>query len=249
MIKPTTQAYSELQTAYDFFNEHLFDSMLPVCLITLQRDKRTYGFFSNAQFVNSDGKKTDEIAMNPSYFSIRSIPDTLSTLVHEMVHLWQQHFAKPGRRGYHNKEWAEKMEEVGLPSSDTGKEGGKRTGERMSHYILEGGAFDLVCKKLLTQEFTLSWFDRFPPYTPDKTVNKIVSTGEYEDEKEGDEGEESVNDEFAALTEIGIEIPTEPKNRSNRLKYRCNGCNSQVWGKPGLSIVCGECDEGFEAVE
>lgn len=31
-----------------------------------------------------------------------------------MAHAWQFHFGEPGRRGYHNKEWAEKMEAISL---------------------------------------------------------------------------------------------------------------------------------------
>ena len=96
-----------MQRAYDHFNLALFDDKLPQCLITLQREKRTLGYFSRDRFTQSDGKVViDEIAMNPSYFAIRSIADTLSTLVHEMVHQWQRHFGDPGRRSYHNKEWA-----------------------------------------------------------------------------------------------------------------------------------------------
>jgi hypothetical protein len=58
----------------------------------------------------------------------------LSTLVHEMVHVWQQHCGTPSKRGYHNKEWATKMKSVGPQPSSTGMVGGKETGQRMSHY-------------------------------------------------------------------------------------------------------------------
>jgi len=37
-----------------------------------------------------------------------------------MVHQWQQHHGKPGRRGYHNKQWAAKMNSVGLVPTHTG---------------------------------------------------------------------------------------------------------------------------------
>ena len=36
------------------------------------------------------------------------------------------------------------------------------------------------------------------------------------------------------------------QNRSNRTKYACP-CGHQVWGKPKLNIICGECGEAFEA--
>lgn len=43
-MKPTVKTYAELQLAYDTFNARLFDGQLPECLITLQREKRTYGY-------------------------------------------------------------------------------------------------------------------------------------------------------------------------------------------------------------
>ena len=120
----------------------------------------TYGYFSGDRWSNSDGELADEIALNPEHFGTRSIEDVLSTLVHEMVHLWQHHFGKPGRRRYHNKQWAEKMEAVGLGPTDTGKPGGNRTGESMSHFIVKDGSYAKSVAKLLTRGFELSWVDR-----------------------------------------------------------------------------------------
>lgn len=161
--KPTFEMYTELQTAFDHFNRILFENKLPECMITLQRESSTYGYYSVNRFIKKNGEKIDEIAMNPEYFSIRSIPETLSTLVHEMVHLQQQHFGSPGRGRYHNHEWANWMEYVGLMPSHTGSPNGKRTGDRMSHYIVHGARFENACDQLMTTDFTLSWMDRFPP--------------------------------------------------------------------------------------
>ncbi len=38
MTLPTPETYEELQHAYDFFDERLFNNELPPCLITLQRE-------------------------------------------------------------------------------------------------------------------------------------------------------------------------------------------------------------------
>ncbi|HHH2825403.1 TPA: SprT-like domain-containing protein, partial [Escherichia coli] len=139
---PTIQAYGELQAAFEHYNAALFDGQLPHCLITMQREKRTYGYFSSRRFANRHEKTmTDEIAMNPSYFGVVPLLEILQTLVHEMAHAWQFHFGEPGRRGYHNKEWADKMEAIGLMPSDTGKPGGKKTGEKMADYAIDGGPF------------------------------------------------------------------------------------------------------------
>lgn len=158
-MKPTQETYSALQTAYEHFNRELFGGALPECLITLQRkEKRVLGYFWGQRFEELGGElKTDEIAMNPQHFKRRSIEQVLSTLVHEMVHQWQTYSGTPSRKAYHNREWAEKMESVGLMPSDTGQPGGKKTGQRMSHYIIAGGAFAQTCAVLLSDGFHLSW--------------------------------------------------------------------------------------------
>ena len=55
----------------------------------------------------------------------------------------------PTRSGYHNREWAARMETLGLIPSDTGRPGGKRTGQSMGHYVSDGGPFEQAAKALL----------------------------------------------------------------------------------------------------
>lgn len=237
-MKPTQEVYTEMQTAYDHFNEVLFDGELPPCLITLQRQSHVYGYFAAGRFVNQTGATTDEIAMNPSYFAICPAEEVMQTLVHEMVHLWQHHCGKTSRRGYHNQEWAEKMEAVGLVPSSTGKPGGKRTGDKMGDYIQEGGVFEIACQQLLTENFRISWADKFPAL--DRVKQAIL-----------DGNIESFQDD---LTTWGIEIgedgnlilETKPATRS---KYSCPACGVNVWGKPELNLICGDCNIAFEIVE
>ena len=114
----------------------------------MQRHKGAYGYFSGERFASAGNPSeiTDEIALNPTHFATRSPAAVLSTLAHEMAHLWQYHFGKPSRTGYHNKEWAAKMREIGLIPSDTGEPGGKETGQRVTHYPEEGGAFACACR-------------------------------------------------------------------------------------------------------
>jgi len=159
--EPTAQTYGEFQKAYDFFNARLFNGQLPRCLITLQRKSRAYGYFCGERFVSSGetADHCDEIAMNPTHFRNRSDRETFSTLAHEMAHLWQQHFGKPPKTAYHNLEWAAKMEAVGLYPSSTGKPGGKRTGPKVSHYVIENGPYDVACKELIATGLTVTWSD------------------------------------------------------------------------------------------
>lgn len=266
---PTTDTYGELNQAFDFFNKKLFGGELPKCLITIQRKNNAFGFFSSKKFVNSSGEKIDEIAMNPSYFGVRPIAETLSTLVHEQCHQWQYCFGQPTRGRYHNKEWADKMEEIGLVPSSTGLKGGKRVGQQVSHYIKEGGAFEQACAELLSTEFTLSWYDRFPPMTeiqmnqrnepkaallPTSLKSRVADVNpsvlsfqeppkrsliEGNEDEEGGEGAEG-------------QIEVKPVNKSNRIKYSCPTCKTNIWGKPMISVLCGAegCKSAkFEPVE
>ena len=57
----------------------------PIASFTLQRSKRSYGYFCGDRFGRTDGLVSDEIALNPRYFHVRPIEHVLSTLVHEMV--------------------------------------------------------------------------------------------------------------------------------------------------------------------
>jgi ribosomal protein S27AE len=157
--KPTRE-YESFQQAYDYYNVRLFGGALPDCLITLQRKRTARGYFWASIFTaRSDDSTTDEIAMNPEHFG-RSDAEILSTLVHEMCHLWQAHFGKPSRNAYHNKEWAEKMKSIGLIPSATGQPDGKQTGQSMTHYIAPGGPFERETSLLLETGFRLRWQSR-----------------------------------------------------------------------------------------
>ena len=154
MNGPTARTYEGLNEAYAHFNRELFANALPQCLITMQRKAKAYGYFAGGRFGSRDGKQiTDEIALNPSHFAERTTEQSLSTLAHEMAHLWQHHYGKPSRTGYHNKEWAAKMREIGLIPSDTGQPGGKEVGQRVSHYIEQGGRFQIAFQKLAAAGF------------------------------------------------------------------------------------------------
>jgi predicted SprT family Zn-dependent metalloprotease len=162
-LDPTQETYSDLNAAYDYFNGRLFGGELPRCLITMQRHKGAYGFFHGEAFarMESEGAIADEIALNPALFAGRAPWEILSTLVHEMCHLWQHHGGKPSRNGYHNSEWAAKMESIGLIPSSTGGPGGKRTGQKVSHYIDPSGRFNEAVNAYLDAAKVRLYGDRF----------------------------------------------------------------------------------------
>ena len=143
---PTKDFATYITTAYDRMNHALWGGQLPHALVTLQRKSKARGYFAPQRFARKDGEHVHEIALNPEHFE-RSLRDITSTLCHEMAHLWQQEFDKPSRNGYHNKRWAEEMLRVGLKPVSYDKPG-SMTGQKVSHEIIEGGAYDKLWEEM-----------------------------------------------------------------------------------------------------
>lgn len=218
--KPTLEVYGEGQLVYDYLNKRLFGGQLPNCIITLTRRSRMLGYFSGDIFENQLGELTHEISLNPAYFRERGDADTLSTLAHEMCHLWRHVLGPPNRcggkgaAGYHDLVWAGKMEEIGLLPTDTGRPGGKKTGYRVTHLIVESGPFDLASRDLLISGFAFNWRDR-PP------VRNKPSGGS--------------NGDDATVTTVS-------SKKKDRLKFTCTRCELNAWAKPAARLICGKCD-------
>ena len=157
---PTAETYEALDRAFNHFNKTLFEDRLPPVLFTLRASRKAYGYFWAEQFAHrEDGDVTHEIALNPATMD-RTLEAVLSTLVHEMTHLEQQEFGKPGKKGHHNRAWVQLMLAVGLIPSNTGEPGGKQTGRQMTHYVEPDGAFETSCADLKATGFDLPYFTK-----------------------------------------------------------------------------------------
>jgi len=120
----------------------------------------------------------------------------------------------------------------------------------MNHYIIEGGSFEIACLELLSTEFKLSWYDKYPPYTEAQLteINEIKSSVQSKSLQRFEDGTNTSVLSFADPKTTysdddlnqsdGEEI--KPVNKSNRLKYRCPTCKAQVWGEPDIKILCDE---------
>jgi hypothetical protein len=149
-----------------------------------------------------------------------------------MVHLWQQDFGHPSRAAYHNKEWGWKMEEVGLIPSDTGEPGGKRTGQNMHHYINPAGTFKTAFDRLTVETLEALRLKYLPAWPHPEPAKRRRGAASGEEAGSGaDEGEETGEEEIS-------------EKYNSKTKYSCP-CGNNVWGRPGLNIVCGECKEEF----
>lgn len=254
MKSPTHSFYHYLETAYDHFNVALFSGRLPTCLLTVQREKNVMGYFSANRWTDVEGRVVHEIAVNPAYFARHNLMEVLQTVVHEMVHNWQHCFGKPSRSGYHNKEWADKMDQIGLMPSSTGLPGGKRTGQKVSDFPKKGGAFERAARAFILKSKGLPWVDRFTALTPSCQPREQDHT--WEEELDNSDKEERSEDEaVAALLHCPISelfsdlVPSEQLQLAARKKvksrYTCAHCQTNVWGKSNLKILCGECGAAY----
>jgi predicted SprT family Zn-dependent metalloprotease len=210
-IKPTIEQFTKYQAAYDHFNAKLFGNQLRPCLLVFREGAKKKGLITLGHFAwdrwERDGTLCHEISLNPETLRLPLV-ETMATLVHEMVHQWQDDHGRKPRSAYHDKQWAAKMVEVGLIPSNTCRPGGKQIGQQMGHYPEENGRF-LAAFASMPESIRLPW----------------VTGGNLIPEKAKEEEEKA--------------------KAKNKIKYTCAGCELNVWGKPGLNIVCADCDEPF----
>jgi predicted SprT family Zn-dependent metalloprotease len=262
MPSPSQEIYSAVEKAYTFFNQELFAGQLPDCLIVLQRQPKMMGYVSPKRWVNSNKRFVDELAINPEYFLGYPLIEIMQTLVHEQCHIWQAKFGSPGRRNYHNAEWANKMQDIGLMPSHTGLPGGKKTGEHMNDYAILGGKFQEAYTRLIEVGFHLPWLDRIPLVRKDKTPSVFSTTGEPIDNRlqqneidiySAAVGEELIEhqqqSDLSIVEPLLAPIRLENNLKKNtRVKYRCTACGNQLWGKPNMNIICGDCQLAFKSI-
>lgn len=225
-IRPTVESYGQLETAFDYFDHHLFfktfDTHLPHVMFTMPKSHRFMGYFSHLNWNkdNTEHTTTSEIALNPYFFN--NPTEVFQTLCHEMVHLAQAEFpdtfGKSGKRGYHNKAFATTMVAIGLMPSSTGKPGGKSTGTRMSDYVIGGGLFEFHCNNFLELGNGHFWSTKPNSYSHSEEQESVV---------------DSVRDQ----------------KRRSKTKFTCSVCSLNAWAKPNAQLVCGTCTTRMLAVQ
>ncbi len=242
-VNPNHDLYAQLQRASDHFNLALFDGKLPQPMLTLQRKKGAVGYFSAKRWAHTSGVKVSEIALNPLCFANRSLLQFFQTIVHEQCHLWQHEFGTPSRPGYHNAEWSEKMQEIGLMPSSTGEPGGNRTGQKMSDFPSPKGRFIAACVDLMENGFALAWVDQ--GFSAGTTMRSSVIA----DLRLRTSVEASLCTSIGAkFEELHSQFDPEVASQKRKVKYRCDSCKANAWGKSGLEIQCVPCGIEFTRV-
>ena len=80
------------------------------------------------------------MGINPKYLN-RKIDDILSTICHELCHVYENVYIHIARNGYHDKKWEELMKDCGLEAQylNTSK-------TAVHHKIIKDGAFSVFVK-------------------------------------------------------------------------------------------------------
>ena len=158
---PTTTLATELQTAFDHFNKTIFGGALPHVMLRVERLKKYKGYFKGGCWgATVTDSNVSEIVMDPILFRERKLAETLSTLVHEMVHLQDHVNGTAPKKAYHGKSWVAIMNTVGLTPvimDAKGNKTGKATGVNSTHKIVIGAPFDVSCKALLATGYQITW--------------------------------------------------------------------------------------------
>lgn len=251
-MKPTPVQYTAFQQIYDYFNRALFRGNLPDVILNFTRQSQTAGYFAPVRWkaatipisfndsTRADPATRHEIAVHPSCLC-RGKQEFVQTLVHEMVHLWQHEFGHPSLSTYHNQEWADKMESVGLMPSSTGQPGGKRTGQHMRDYLLPSGKLAQALEQMpesLWLPFDALEFQALDVSTLQDMIHDIEAA-----EQQGNVASWQAG-EVASVRQT-LEEVKQQKLKKRKTKYTCIGCNTNIWGKPGVRAQCEDCGMPF----
>lgn len=112
---------------FDRFNEEFFNNKLEQCVISFEKTRiNNLGHYVTE--LNSLGLQ-DNINLNETHAKVQPLSETLSTLLHEMVHQYQRRlgsFSDKKKRkpnaNYHNKEFLEMTESFGLVHNKKGQQ-------------------------------------------------------------------------------------------------------------------------------
>lgn len=131
-ITTMTELQAALQAAFNAINRDFYNSELEKVIITTKegRKKSAYGWIEVNKNWQQNGKERHEINISVDFLGERTVVETITTLMHEMAHLYNiQHGIKDTTRSglYHNKEFKKAAEAHGLMVFQMNQTGWSRT--------------------------------------------------------------------------------------------------------------------------
>lgn len=143
----TVKQYTSVEEAHKFLNENMFSGQLCDIMIAVdERDANSEGhYYHSKQYFNKNdlSKVVRKIKLNPDLKETKDDKFILLVLAHQMMHQWQYEKGIPPRSGtrYHNKEWLDKMRELGVNSQVN------PDGQKTKDTPIENGLFEQTYNK------------------------------------------------------------------------------------------------------
>lgn len=144
----------ELIRWIDIFNREYKLEIHNPCLALDKKSTRTLATYKDGY--NEIGTR-HEITLNVKHLN-RPKCEILATLLHEMLHQWQELHGKPGKGNYHNQEYKDRATELGIPSDAQGLDLG----------IIKGGPFWRTLEREGVDLTEARLFDNDNPTKPEK---------------------------------------------------------------------------------
>lgn len=156
-ITKTSRLAGQLEKLFRMLNDDFFNGQLETPVITIQSTPRAYGHYSVAPIWSVNGEELKhEINIGAGTLD-RDIEYTVATLLHEMCHFYDDtilNIKDCSRNGtYHNKQFKETAESVGLIVTKSDKYGYAHTApsDSLIEWILENNVQEI---KLNRNEFS-----------------------------------------------------------------------------------------------
>ena len=236
-VKTSTELYNKIQAVIDELDSTFFSGngkeCIPELVFAINNQCRACvtAFVSpDALYDKRNNRKLQYLGINPKYLD-RDVSAILSTICHELCHIYENAYIHIPRGGYHDRQWTELMESCGLTPVFLNKS--KTT---VSTKIAEGGAFEEFVKTF-KEKHGEDYFN-IVEYSIEIEHKTKVALG-IEDSDDTEDGSPKADN---------ADKPVKKYNR-NKVKYTCPDCGVKVWGKPGLHIECSDCACSFEEEE
>ena len=180
----TSRVSGYIEKMYRQLNADKFGGELEEPIITIQSTPRAYGHVTCGKVWKSKDNFRYELNIGAGTLD-RPIEETVSTLLHEMVHIYNlMHDIQDCSRGntYHNKKFRDKATEVGLVIEHDKKIGWSITSpsENLMDYIITQGWTDILMNRQESLRITgISGGNGSSTGTTEKPPKKPSSTRKY----------------------------------------------------------------------
>lgn len=232
-VKLSAELYGKIQTVIDELDKRFFSGAkkekIPQLVFAINNKCRT----CVVAYVQPDAlydKKTDTklqyMGINPDYLD-RKLEEIISTVCHELCHVYEHAYIHIPRGGYHDKQWAELMRDCGLEPK---YQNSSKTA--VTHTVIKDGVFEKFVSDF-KEKYGEDYFN-IVSYSAEVARRTRKELGIEDDEDDSPRADNA-------------DKPIKVYNR-NKIKYVCASCGMSLWGKGNLYIICGNCSEQLEEI-